>query len=293
MTAVPIEQPTIAAFIDAWPLFADAVWAAVWMGATLGMLGIYVIARHLVFLSAALSQAASLGVASSYYFSGIMGFSGFLAAPSLWALLATGLVVLHFARPRRHHTVTDDETLGIVYLVGIAGTLAVGTRIVADMADIETLLFGTAVAVLPEDVQSIAVTCATVLLLHAMLWRGFAAVSLDPVGAQVRGMPTRLLEVLLLATLAVVVSLCTRVLGALPAFSFSVLPALVSLRWCRNLRQGLWIAALVGGFTGLAGYVAAFLWALPVGAAQALCGLALLTITTALRRFAYTVTATA
>ncbi|MCO4762083.1 MAG: metal ABC transporter permease [Myxococcales bacterium] len=276
MMIVQADQPTLSAFFDAWPLFADAVWAAVWMGGTLGLLGIYVIARRLVFLSAALSQAASLGVATSFFVAGTLGVSGALAAPTLWSLLATGLVVLFFARPDRKHTSTDDETLGIIYLIGIAGTLALGTRIVADLADIQTLLFGTAVAVVPDDLAAIQWTCAGVVAVHLVLWRGFSAVSLDPIGATVRQLPTHLLNLLLLASLALVVSVCTRILGALPAFAFSVLPALVALQWSRNIAQGLWIAAGVGAVCGFVGYLAAFLWALPVGASQALVGVVLL-----------------
>ncbi len=275
----------LADFFDAWPLFADAVQAAVLVGATLGLLGAFVIVRHLVFLSAALAQAASLGVATSFYVGAALALPVALASPTLWAVGATSLVVVVFARPRTAHTVSDDEILGVVYLLGVAGTLAVGTRIIADLADIQTVLFGTAVAVLPGDLRMVQICCGLVLALHIWLWRGFVAVSTDSVGATVRGLPTRRLDLLLLTTLAITVSVCTRVLGALPAFAFSVLPALGALRIASSMRGALALGAALGALAGGLGYVAAFLYELPVGAAQALVGVMLLAICSIIGRF--------
>ncbi len=282
MTAVHTESPTLTQFFEAWPLFADAVWAGTLMGCTLGLLGTYVIVRHLVFLSAALSQAASLGVALSFYCAAAFGLSAALSSPTLWALLATVVVVIGFARPRGAHTASDDEMLGVIYLVGIAGTLAVGTRIVEDLADIQTLLFGTAVAVLPEDLATIEWVCASILALHVVLWRGFVAVSTDPIGATIRGLPTRGLDLLLFTTLAAAISVCTEVLGALPAFAFSVLPALAALRFAASVRQALLIAAGFGAVTGFGGYLLAFLLELPVGASQAIVGVFVLAVSSLL-----------
>jgi zinc transport system permease protein len=76
--------------------------------------------------------------------------------------------------------------------------------------------------------------------------------------------------VLLLALLALAISLTTRVIGALPTFAFSVLPALVAIRIARNVPQALLLATTVGAIAGFSGYVVAFVYELPVGAAQTL-----------------------
>jgi zinc transport system permease protein len=68
---------------------------------------------------------------------------------------------------------------------------------------------------------------------------------------------------------AAVVAVATRALGALPVFAFAVLPALGSLRLARRLPQALALSALLAAVSGAAGYVAAFLLELPVGASQA------------------------
>ena len=267
----------LAAFIDGWPLFRDPALAGALMGLTLGLVGVYVVIRHLVFLSATLSQASSLGVALAFLARG-HGAPAALSSPTLGAALLSLAAASLFARSHRPHHTRDDALLGLLYLIGAAGTLAVGTRIAADLADIQTLLFGTAVAVLPEDLKLVLFTCVLVFALHIWWWRGFAAASTDPVGSRVRKLPVRMLDITLFVSLALTVSVCTRVLGALPAFAFSVLPALGALQLARNLRQALVLAGTFGALAGFGGYVMAFLWSLPVGASQTLIG-ALTTIT--------------
>jgi zinc transport system permease protein len=61
----------------------------------------------------------------------------------------------------------------------------------------------------------------------------------------------------------------TRVLGALPVFAFSVLPAMAAILVANNVRAAMVLAALLGALAGGAGYVLAFLYTWPVGASQA------------------------
>jgi zinc transport system permease protein len=116
----------------------------------------------------------------------------------------------------------------------------------------------------------VLVMTAALATLHIWWRRGFELASFDREGAQVRGLPVRLLDAALLGSLALAISVCTRVLGALPVFAFSVLPAVAAVRIAPNVRVALWLAALLGAGSGYAGYIVAFLYKLPVGASQAL-----------------------
>ncbi len=267
------EGLTVEQFFELWELFRDAALTGALAGGLLGLLGVYVVLRRMVFLSAAVSQAAGLGVALTFYAKAHLGFAGLMASPTLGSALLTLIAVGIIVRGGRDTPARRDGLLGVVWLLGAAGTLAVGTRIVQDLADIDALLFGTAVAVVPEDVTLVAWTAALIGGLHLWAHRGFAAVSFDPDGARVRGLPARALDWTLFATLAVAVSICTRVIGALPTFAFSVLPALAAVRLAPNVPRALMLAALLGAGCGFGGYLLASLYDLPVGAAQTLLGL--------------------
>ena len=80
-------------------------------------------------------------------------------------------------------------------------------------------------------------------------------------------------------TIGVALAVSTTVLGAMPTFAFSVLPALAAVRVSRNIPMSLVLAMLIGATSGFGGYVLAFSWELPVGATQTLvaAGFALIT----------------
>ena len=263
-----MEGLTIASFFEAWELFRTATLTGTIAGALLGFLGVYVVLRRLVFLTAATSQAAGLGVVFAFYLQIHVGIPAAIASPTLGAAVVTLLAALPFAL--EVDAKRQDGLLGVVYLVGAAGVLALGTRIVQELADVQSLLFGTAVAVVDDDFHLVAWTSAILLALHVWLWRGFTMASFDPAGARVRGLPVRTLDLALFGSLALAVSVATRVIGALPTFAFSVLPAMAAVRVGKNLAQSLLLATVIGAVAGFAGYVGAYLYEIPVGAAQTL-----------------------
>lgn len=270
------ELPTFGAFFDAWELFGTPALAGAVAGALVGVLGVYVVLRRMVFLSAALSQAAGLGVA--------LAFWSHLVAPVVGAVAATiAAATPFFLRREQRSASSRDGQLGLVYLLGSAGTLAVGTRIV-DAEDIPSLLFGSAVVVLDETFRELLLLTGLVLIVHIVAARGFVQAALDPDGARVRRLPVGLLDATLLVTLALSISFATRVLGALPVFAFSVLPAMAALRLSKNVPRALIGAGVVGALCGFAGYVFAFRWALPVGAAQTLTAVVVVLLVSAVAR---------
>jgi zinc transport system permease protein len=262
------DDTSLRAFFAGWELFQSSVLAGTVAGATLGTLGVYVVLRRMVFLGAALSQAAGLGVALTFYVHVILDWHAI--SPTLGAMLTTLATAGILFLDQSPQGARRDSALGLAYLMGAAGTLAVGTRIVEEIQDIHSILFGSAVAVAPGDFVALCVLGVLVLGLHAWWMRGFVLASFDRDGAQVRGLPVRLLDAALIGTLAIATSVCTRVLGALPVLAFTVLPAMAAVRLAANVQRALVIAGMFGALAGCSGYVVAFLARLPVGAAQAL-----------------------
>jgi zinc transport system permease protein len=271
-------------FFESWELFRDPALAGAIVGLVLGYLGVYVIARRMVFLSAALSQGAGLGVALAFYGQAHWSLTGLAGSPRLLALAVTLTTALLLTADRNAAATRRDSLLGFAFLLGSAGTLAISTRIVHETQDIQSLLFGSAVAVLPEELRFVILTAAGVTALHLWWARGFLQISVDPDSAIVRGLPVRLLEACLVLSLALSISFFTQVLGALPVFAFSVLPAMAALRVSVNVTMALVVAAMCGAVSGFFGYLAAFQYDLPVGASQTLVGIGLVVLSELLRR---------
>ncbi|MFT3770628.1 MAG: metal ABC transporter permease [Minicystis sp.] len=275
--------PTLRDFLSAWDLFRDPVLAGMIAGGTLGFLGVYIVLRRMVFVSAALSQAAGLGVAVAFYAQITLGAGTILGDPLATALAFTVATMAFLVRPASERWLSRESVLGAVYLVGSAGTLLVGTRIQQEAHDIQTILFGAAVLVTPADLTKLALVGAAAFALQIGAGRGLRFASFDRDGARLRGLPVRLLDAALLVTIALSVSVATRSLGALPVFAFSVLPAMAAILIAPSVRAATALAAALGIFAGGAGYVAAFLQTWPVGASQAALAAVILLVAAALR----------
>lgn len=275
--------PTLRDFLAAWELFRDPVLAGVIAGATLGYLGVYVVLRRMVFVSAALSQAAGLGVAIAFYAQIALGATGLLGDPLVSATAFTIATMLFLVREGAERWTSRESVLGAVYLVGAAGALLVGTRIRQEAHDIQAILFGAAVLVTPGDLTKLEIVCAASLLLQLVAGRGLRFVSFDRDGARIRGLPVRLLDLCLFVSIALAVSVSTRVLGALPVFAFSVLPAMGAILLAPNVRTAMLVAAVLGALAGGAGYVTAFMYTWPVGASQTAFAAALVVMAAGVR----------
>ena len=270
-----LEQPSFQDFLDAWPIFSDAIWTSMLAGMALGILGVYIVLGRMVFLTAALSQVASLGVAVTYLLSSFIGGLTLSLSPTFGSLIFVLICLVFALRFDEDHRRDRDAILGILFVGGSSGTLIIAGIIPQEMADIQTLLFGSAVAVLPKDLILVSTSVALILGLQVLVWRGFVEMIFDPMTAKVRGLPLPLLRWLLVGSLAVMVATITRILGALPTFSFTVLPAIVAIRWSPNIARAMLIAGQIGIFMGVVGYYIAFIYGFPVGASQTLVGLML------------------
>lgn len=278
------EGPSLSDFWESWELYEHGVLAGVIVGATLGLLGVYVVLRRYVFLSAAIGQTASLGVVVSLYLAAHAGGEllgedagspWWVPSPTVGAAVMAMLATLVILSRKERASVFREGLLGALFLIGAAGTILLGAELTHEMHAIEAILHGVGVAVLPEDFEVVAVLGTFVFVVHILFWRGFAAVGFDPVGARVNGLPVLLLDLAMALTLALAMASGIRALGALPVFALSILPSLAAIRLAPSLPWALVLGALLGAVAGFVGYLWSFLSDWPVGATQTLVALIL------------------
>ena len=278
-----MDAPTWQEFWANIAIFRDAIITGGLAGLLLGFIGVHVVLRRMVFASSAIAQAAALGVALSFWIGALVDPAGhaaghaagpsahvtpFIFEPVLWATVASLLATLVFiANPVRLH-LTRESLLGFVFLASGAGAVIVGDKITQEAHDLSAILFGSAVVV--QRLDLVLVSAATVLLLggHLLIWRALVFSGFDPLGARVQGLPTKALDGFLFVSVGLSVALCTRALGALPVFAFSVLPAMAALAITSRIGLVFALAGLFGAVSGVGGYALSFRAELPVGATQ-------------------------
>ena len=276
-----MSDPSWADFVAGFEIFRDPLLCAGVAGLVLGFLGVFVVLRRMVFVTATLSQSAGLGVALAFYAQIHLGWAldPVVGAIAL-ALAAAGVFALEPSKLR----LSRESILGVSYITAGALVVLVGDRISQEAHEISAIVFGTAVLVRFSDLVLVLVVGGAVTLLHLVAHRGFVFASFDPEGARVQGVPVRALDLALWGSLALMVAVATRALGVLPVFAFAVIPAMTALLLGGAMRVTLVVAAVLGASSALVGYVVAFLWSFPVGATQAGVAAALFVVAALLRR---------
>ena len=120
-------------------------------------LGVCVILKRIVFVSAAISQISSLGVACAFLVAGLFGHhasevkSRFLSGPGATSIVFACLAAIFLARQVSEKRITRESILGIGYLLPAGLTLLILDALSAEAHAIEDILFGNSVFVSVEQ----------------------------------------------------------------------------------------------------------------------------------------------
>lgn len=259
-------------FWESWFLWRDPMAVAILAAALCAFVGVYIVLKRVVFVSAALSQLSGVGVALAFLLASMTGVDPHHAPiwlhPLWYALLFACAGAAFFSFNLHHRRVAGETVIGIGYLLGAAGLLLVLNFVSQEAHEVNDLLYGNAVVVPAEQLKIMAGTALVVLLVHGLFAKEFVFVTYDPEMARTLGIPTRRWNLLLFLSVAVAISASTRAIGALPVFAFMVIPPAAGLL----LGQRLWaVFALSVGVAVLGaafGYYVSFHWSLPTGASM-------------------------
>ncbi len=232
------------------------------VGLVAGIVGYFLVLRAQAFAAEAFTDigfagatgAALLGVAS---LAGMLAFS---------LLAAAGLGILgDRARGR-------DVEIGMVlsFALGL-GVLFLGlysrSSATHAMSGIN-ILFGSIMTINSTDILLATACCATALGVLALVHRPLLFASIDPAGAEARGVPMRALSVAFLAIVALTTAVCVLLVGILLSASLLIAPAAAAVNFTNRPARAVALSALMAVAITWLGLVLAFYGAvrpLPAG----------------------------
>jgi zinc transport system permease protein len=259
-------------FMTSYFLWRDPMIVGVVAGAVCGFLGVYVVLRRIIFVSAALTQISSLGVALAFFLgASATGALSTLVHPFILSIALTVLAALFFALKRDFSRISAEGVIGFGFLLASGAVVILGDMIAQGAHDIANILFGSAVVVDPKDVYIIPAAALGVFLIHRVFYKDFMFVSFDEDSARLFKYPVRLLNTVLLVSIAVMAAVCTRALGALPVFAFLALPPLTALFLTERLKLVFALSAMLGILSAALGYFFSFILSTPTGATMTVC----------------------
>jgi ABC-type Mn2+/Zn2+ transport system permease subunit len=227
-----------------YEFFQRAMFVATVTGALCGLIGVYVVLRGMSYIGHGLSHAIFGGAVAS----SVLGVNVFLGA-GLWGLVAA----LFINRVARRRTIGADAAIGVVtsasFAVGIIVISAQRTFVV----NFEALLWGNVLGVAPSDVPiviGVAVFAAAAVFLG---YRQLLFTTFDPEVAEVSGVRTERVDILLALMLTATIAATMNVLGVTMIAAMLVIPPVIARLLTDSFGRMVWISTAVGTVCGFAG----------------------------------------
>lgn len=234
-----------------------------------GVLGVFVVAKRLTFISDGISHAAFAGLGLCFLL-GADPRLGALATAIVFALVLGGLGT---AVARQ-----NDAMIGVLYAVGMALGIVFVHQAPGYVPNLMAYLFGNLLLATADDVRLTLLLTTLVLAALVLLRKPLVAVAFDEEFAAVQGVPVRAFVTVLLVLIALTVVLLIQVVGVIMVLALLTIPPLTASAFARDLWPAIAISAAVGMISTAGGLVASYRWDLPSGPAIILLGAALLAV---------------
>jgi len=250
--------PLLDPFGDAF--LQRALVEVVLMGLVCGVLGAFVVLRDLSYTGESLSHTLVPGAALALAL-GLPVLGGALVG----GVLAAALIALLLRRP----DVGEDVAVGVVF----SGTFAVGVLVISlhgTPRDLDSLLFGTLLAVGRADLVVAGIAAAGVVGAVLVLTRRLVAAAFDRSWAEAVGLRPDRLDVVLVVGLAFALVVALRGVGTLLVLSLLVAPAATARLFSTRVTRMLVLSPALAIAAGVAGLEASALWGVAAGPAVAL-----------------------
>ena len=243
------------------PVFMQmALLASIATGMSLGLLGVYLTIRRVVFFGLVLANAATLGAAVAE----AVGW------PPVSLSVAAGIVVAAGLGEVSSSTrVSDESLMGWAYTAAAAATVLILSQAAGGTVDTLHLLFGNVLAIQTSHVIALVIEAAVVVVLNGLLWRRFLLVTFDAEAAKVAGVATKWWALAINLLIGGVAAGAVHEIGALSTFALLTLPAMAALLVTASVRATFIVATTLGAVVPSLALVASFYFDLPAGAACA------------------------
>lgn len=256
----------LSGFLAAREIWLVPLLASVVAGALLGALGIYVVLRRTVFVSAALTQLSTLGLVATLLVEERIHIESEHAGEQLAVAMAfsvIGALILGAWRSRR---LPAEASVGAGWVLASALVVLGSSRLVHASHDLSGMIFGNAVAVSNWELAVIAAVFVAATTVHVLFEKELVFSSFDPETARALGVRVGLWDTVLFASIGMAIPPAARALGALPVFALLTLPAAGALLAGFRLRAAFGFAAAVGVVGAGGGYLVSWFAETPTGA---------------------------
>ena len=276
-------------------ILRNALYGGLIIGIVAPLVGVYLLARRMVFLGVALPQVSTAGIAAAFIWHAFFhghpdrDMNDFMIALIGSSLLTFGVIVMLALLERRKRGILEGRVAMLYAVAGAATILLVASDRITEIG-ILGLLKGEIIAIPDTELLILMLGYGAILVLLALFHKELVLVTVDREMAISLGKRVALWDLVLFGVIGVTISLGVLVVGPLVMFGFLIVPPMIAGRLVVGMRNVSVMAAMLGAGVALLGFAVAYRLDWPTGPTDvALAGvvLALVTAAQAMRTFAF------
>lgn len=235
----------------------NALLASLMGSITAGVIGTYIVARRMVFITGGITHASFGGLGLGYF----IGINPLIGAAVFGLLSGLGVEYLS-----KYHKIREDSVIAMIWSFGMAIGIIFIYLTPGYAPNLMSYLFGNILSVSSGDLWTMAGLMLVVLVLFVPFFRLIQYITFDEDFARTSRIPVTLFKYLLIGLVSLTAVLYIRIAGIILVLSLLTIPQNSALLFSNNLRKIIFLS-IIFGFTGsVSGLIFSYTLNIPSGA---------------------------
>ena len=245
-----------------YTFFQNALLCTILIGVSCGLVGTYIVAKRMVFISGGITHASFGGLGLAYF----LGLSPLFGA-AVFAL-AAAFCILYLSDNKRFK---EDSLIGIFWSAGMAIGVLFIYLTPGYAPNLLSYLFGNILTVTGEQVLLSLLLCLVIIVFFAKFYRPLFYIAFDKEYSRTHFVALNGLEMGITALIALCIVLCMKLAGIILVISYLTIPQAIAGMFHKNFTKQLVWATIISCFGSIIGLFTSAVLKLASGATIVLC----------------------
>ncbi len=240
-----------------YAFFRNALWGSLLASIACGLIGSYVVARRMVFISGGITHASFGGIGIGFYF----GFNPVLSAMVFSVLSAFGIQWLS-----KNQNVREDSAIAVFWSLGMAIGIILIFLSPGYAPNLSEYLFGNILTISLTDIIFLGILSLILMLFFSFFYRPILNTAFDKEFAQTRGVNVAFFEYVLIMLVAVTIVLSIRLVGIVLLISLLTVPQMTANIFTHKFSKIMLLSVVISFVGCIAGLLMSYYLNVPSGA---------------------------
>jgi zinc transport system permease protein len=237
--------------------FRNALLASLLSSVACGIIGSYIVARRMVFISGGITHASFGGIGIGYF----LGMNPIIGAVIFSLLSAFGIRIAS-----QKTDIREDSAIGILWSFGMALGIIFIFLTPGYAPNLMNFLFGSVLTVSRFDLWMMLALSLITVIFFSFFYHTILFISFDEEYARSHNAPVELFNYILLALVALTIVLHIRVAGIILVISYLTIPQTTANIFVSDLKRIILLSIVISFVGSIAGLLISYYLNLPSGA---------------------------